>query len=239
MAQLKAEFTKLYRDLRSELRRYKVNIKLYENVKRRVKEAKNSVERKKNYTVKQRNNSLKKRFEAIQNTLRRNRNYSMHVMKNLGGEVTTAQPPSFMNIVLRPATIKAFNSKKDFLSTPEALVERKSTFELPTKWRGSDPFFHPDMSCEISKGLLKGAVGKWARDDKFIKEGSTVLLKNVGQKKLSVAGVFKEYPAAAVAANPELRFCSERFWIENHLMYAEGAESWRIPDVDWTIPELE
>ena len=230
MAYLKEKFEENQQRLRSEMARYKRQLELYENVKRRVKEAKNSIERKKNYTAKQRNNSLKKRFNAIQNTLRRNRNYGMHVMQARNGEVTTVQAPSFTNMILRGATIKGFNSKKDFLSTPEALVERRPTNDPPTQWRGSDASMKPDIYCEISKGLLKGGIGKWARDDKFIKEGSTVLLKLIGPNKFSIMGVFKEYPPAAVAANPDLRFCSERYWIENHLMYVEGAGGWKMPE---------
>lgn len=220
---MKSEFDKRKNALDEDIKQNETRKALYEKVKKQVNNARNSTERNKNKTSRERNATLKKKYKNINAALHTAAVWeqAMHVNPNTGN-VTTYQPVSFVNIVWRKATVDEFNSKKDFAKTPEATIHRKSDTKRPVEWRESDPPItkKEHITCGISTNLLNGSIGKWKVDDKFLKEGSGVIFKVI-EGKLLIRGVFKEYPPNMIAANPELRFCSERYWKENKILYAE------------------
>lgn len=216
---MKSEFKEREEALRSTMDRASKKMALYENIKKRVENARNSTARNRNKSSAERNNALKKKYRNIHQTLKNSREYAMHV--NNKGEVTPVQAPSFVNTILRKSTIEKFNDKKNFPITPEATIHRKSDTRPPREWRSTDPPMKEHTLCGITLDLLSGSAGKWKRDDAFLKEGSSVIFKLVGPNKLLIKGVFKEYSPAEIAAHPDLKYCSERFWVKSGIMYAE------------------
>lgn len=208
---MKEEFEKMLQALRAGKETERERKRLYNSVTRRVRVAKNSVERKANLTPKRKAEALKGRFDKIRTTLRNNRNYSTSIFNN--GHVQDPIPVSYMNAVYRKAVIESVEAANKFKAQPSAVVKVKRTNEPPIKWRETNAA--EDKPAKISTKILDGSIGKW-KEGKLIKKGASVFVK-VEAGKYTILGAFKTYDAAAVAAHPSLQFCSEPFWKEHEV----------------------
>ena len=206
---MKKEFSERHASLLGEKARYEFKLALRAATEAAVQKARESVERT-HSNSKKKANSLTRRFKKIHGTLKANREYAMHV-NSISGEVTSVQPPSFTNILVRWTPIMHFNDAKTFMQNPKATLQRKTPNPPPEKWVQGDAITTPEYPIHTS--LLDGKMGKWKADPKFIHADSGVIYKD-----LTIVGVFKEYTQREIDDHPDLIFCSKAFWLENGVL---------------------
>ena len=228
MAFMAHEFKERHGSLLSERARYQGRLALKAQKEAEVEQAKASVEAKEYPSPSKKAHSLTRRFRKIYARLKENREYALHVNDVTGRLYPPIQEPSFTNIVVRWTPIIGFNDAKSFKQNPKATVLHKSQNDMPKKWLETDPVTTPEYW--VHTALLDGKLGAWKRDPAFIKEGSGVIYRaeaaratgGVGGGSLAanlvITGIFKEYSPEMIEANPDLIFCSPRFWIENGVL---------------------
>jgi hypothetical protein len=105
--------------------------------------------------------------------------------------------------------------KKD--PNPKVKITSKPYIKLAAEWSNENADGAPREVFVINK-LLTGKIGEYKLPEKLFKVGASVYAENDYTGEAKVFGVFVEYSPREIAENPDLKFCSEKFWRESGLL---------------------